>query len=396
MSSLDRVAEPGELVDHEVVDNAVKITKDLFDRAEEAERLERLPDENIDALRNAGILRLTAPRTVGGRQASAETTLRVTEQLATGCGSTAFVTSLYAVAPYLIGRMSDECQAEVFAKDDSMVVNTFNPGGNAEPDGDGFRLSGKWPFCTGQHHADWAVMSAFVPTGDVFPDIGFCLVPRSEFTSSDDWQVTGLAGTGSATLTLPETFVPSHRVMLLSDLLGGNFSSTLANTNPYYRAPILPLPFAGLAGVALGLAQAAFDLLSERIGRRAITYTTYFRQADATVTHLQMAEVQMKIDEAAFHALRVAQIADRNDPDLDLEARARCRADCAWVLRRCKEATDMVQAASGASAIHRRDPLQRIIRDMNAYSVHSLLLFSTNAELYGRVLSGVDPGTPFV
>jgi hypothetical protein len=50
--------------------------------------------------------------------------------------------------------------------------------------------------------------------------------------------------------------------------------------------------------------------------------------------------------------------------------------------------------ASGASAIYLSDPLQQIVRDLGALSAHAFLTFGTNAELYGRVLCGLEPEAP--
>ena len=82
----------------------------------------------------------------------------------------------------------------------------------------------------------------------------------------------------------------------------------------------------------------------------------------------------MKVDQARFHAQRLAATAGLTMADLDLEARARCRADMGWTVRLCREASDIVQSASGANAVAMKDPLQRVLRDMQVISVHSLLL----------------------
>jgi alkylation response protein AidB-like acyl-CoA dehydrogenase len=311
--------------------------------------------------------------------------------------STAFVADVYASVPFLVCLFPDQAQDDVFGGDGSpKLINTFNPGGGATRTDGGFVLSGKWPFATGQHHADWAIMSAVTNRPDDTMDIGFFLAPRSEFECLDDWQVTGMGGTGSATLSVGETFVPSHRALFISDLLAGNFESTLAREDPYYQVPVLAFTLAGLAGTATGAAEGILDLFKARVPRRGITYTTYTSQAEAPVTHLQMAEAQMKADEARFHADRIVAIAESGGTDIPLAIRARCRADAAWAVRLAREVAEIVHSASGASAIHRRDPLQRMLRDIQAFSVHSLMLATTNAELYGRVLCGMDPGTPFV
>jgi len=391
-------AIPGTLtlLDDDLVTTAREIATELAKQADEAERLERLPDENVEALEVSGLLGATIPRSFGGLQASPSAFGGVLEELARGCASTSFVASVYLSAAYAVSLFPDEAQADVFLSGNSRTILALNPGGGIHQTNEGAVLSGRWPFCSGQHHAGWGLVTGLTTKADGTPDVGFFLVPRSEFQAASDWQVTGLAATGSNTLSLEGTVVPPHRMLLLSDLEAGRFESSLVQNDPYYQTPLLVFAAAGLAGTPVGIAAAALDHFSGRIGRRGITYSQYTCQADATITHFQMAEATMKLDEARFHAHRLVQGAEEAGPDLDLLTRARCRADLAWTVRLCREVTDIVQIASGANAIHRRDPLQRIIRDMQALSVHSLMLANTNAELYGRVLCGRDPGIPFV
>lgn len=391
-----RTVNESDLTDAQLVQAARDLAPVIAARAEEAERLGRLPDETVADLDDAGITRLTLPRRFGGCQASAATLLEVIHQLARVCTSTSFVADVYASVPFLVCLLPDQAQEDVFGNGGSpKLINTFNPTSAAATRVDGgFVLTGKWPFCTGQHHADWAIMSAVTTRPDDTVDVGFFLVPRAEFGCLEDWQVTGMCGTGSATLTLGETFVPAHRSLLISDLLAGNFTSTLARDDPYYQVPVLAFTLAGMAGTATGTAEGILDVFKERVPRRGITYTTYTIQSEAPITHLQMAEAQMKLDQARFHGDRVVATAHGGQTITPL-LQARCQADTAWSIRLAKEVADIVQSASGASAIHRRDPLQRMLRDMQAYALHSLTLASTNAEQYGRVLCGLAPTMPF-
>ena len=65
-------------------------------------------------------------------------------------------------------------------------------------------------------------------------------------------------------------------------------------------------------------------------------------------------------------------------------------------MRECRTAVELLADASGASSIQRSVPIQRIARDMRALSIHAALSCTTNLEVYGRVLVGVDPLTPFL
>jgi hypothetical protein len=110
-----------------------------------------------------------------------------------------------------------------------------------------------------------------------------------------------------------------------------------------------------------------------------------------------MAAASMKVDQAGFHAGRsVATVPQVAENPGDITLRVRCRADAAWATELCRKAVAIVRSASGAGAIRLQDPLSRISADIEALAVHSFLLHSTNAELYGRVLCGLPPEVPFV
>lgn len=390
------LGEPGAITT-EVVETASRLVPLLQSNAEEARRLARPTDEAIAALEDSGLLMLMAPKVRGGRQVPLSTFIDVGEELARGCASTTWVASIYIGTLYMVAGFSDEAQDEVYSVGTPKTLAAFNPAGEAVPVSGGYRLTGTWRFCSGQHHADWALLSSLIMRDGRPPTPAQFLVPRGECRSADDWQVSGLSGTGSASLSTEGVFVPEHRVLPFSDPTTVlSLSKTLAD-DPYFRMPFIPFFATGATGTPLGMARAALDLMKDRVQKRGITYTPYTRQADATITHLQMDSAVMKLDQARFHSERaaatVALVAE--DPS-DTALRVRCRADAAWTALLCREVVEIVQQASGASAIHRKDPLSRIVSDIQALSVHSFILHSTNAELHGRVLCGLEPGVAFI
>ena len=215
----------------------------------------------------------------------------------------------------------------------------------------------------------------------------------------DDWHVSGLAGSGSNSVVAHGVQVPAHRVLPLGPLLGGSFPSRRNTADPFYGMPVLLLFCAWTAAGALGPARAALSEFGERIHQRGISYTFYERQHEAPLTHLQFAEAELKVScaellTAEFVALIESRVADGTP--YTPEERARIRAQCGYVARLCKEAVDLIGSASGASSLRREAPVQRAVRDLNALNLHSFVNPAANLELYGRVLSGLEPGTPFL
>lgn len=374
------------------VEPAAELVPQLLARAPKSRALGRLTDDVVAALESSGLLLTLAPKRRGGAQAPLGSFVRIQEELARGCGSTSWVTGVYAAALYMLGSFTDEAQDEVYSSAHPKLVAAFKPEGMAAKVTGGYRLTGTWRFCSGQHHAEWGLLSS-ISVLDGVPHPAQFLVPKADWVSADDWDVTGLSGTGSDTLSVRDAFVPEHRVLPLA----GQSRSASLGSDPYFQVPFIPLFVAGATGTPLGLARAAADLFGSRARTRGITYSPYERQVEATITHLQMDTVSMKLDQARFHAGRAVATVPlvAADPG-DVLLRARCRADAAWVTKLCHELVSTVRFASGSSSISFKDPLSLIVSDMDALAVHSFLVHSTNAELYGRVLCGLDPGVPFI
>src|SRR5439155_1338907 len=75
----------------------------------------------------------------------------------------------------------------------------------------GWRLSGRYTFSSGCDFAQWAILGAFLGEAGDPRTIAYLLVPLAEIEIVDDWQVLGLAGTGSKSLLLHDVFIPEHR-----------------------------------------------------------------------------------------------------------------------------------------------------------------------------------------
>ncbi|MGW2221006.1 acyl-CoA dehydrogenase, partial [Nonomuraea sp. NPDC001684] len=98
-------------------------------------------------------------------------------------------------------------------------------------------------------------------------------------------------------------------------------------------------------------------------------------------------------------AHRLSATVDAKDADSaqwTIEERVRARADMGAVCRLAKEAVDILATASGGSSIYSDVPIQRIARDVHAVNQHALMHPNTNAELYGRILCGLEPDTLYI
>ncbi|MEU1163534.1 acyl-CoA dehydrogenase family protein [Streptomyces sp. NPDC005921] len=367
-----------------------------------AEQGRRVTGEVVEALADAGLHRMNVPRHYGGYQSSLRTQVDALSEVSAACGSAGFMALIQAGCAFIAALFPDEAQDEIFTGPAVRVGGTLIPGAKAVAVDGGYVVSGNSPFATGCQDADWHLLTALSDTGDTGggpPEMLWLAVPMSDLKVLDDWNVTGLAGSGSNTVVAQDVHVPAHRVLPLGPLLAGAFPSRRNGADPFYRMPVLLLFCAWTAANALGLARAALTEFGERIHRRGITYTFYERQHEAPVTHLQYAEAEMKVSSAELLTADFVELIESRAADgtpYTAQERARMRAQCGYLVRLCKEAADLIGSASGASSLHREVPVQRIVRDLNALSLHSFVNPTANLELYGRVLSGLDAGTPFL
>lgn len=359
----------------------------------------RLHEETIEAIADAGVLKMRVPTRYGGYESDMRTVVEVIAELGRGDGSASWTAAVWAISAWMVGLFPDEVQDEIFSTPDVRVTGILSPNALAVPTTGGVIVNGQWPFNSGCQQSHWNTNAAVRPLPDGGYEPVMIAVPISELEIVDDWYTAGLRGSGSVTTIARDLFVPDERVLPMGPVLQGIHRSKLNANKPIYRAPFMPTACATVSAPALGLAKAAKDAFFERLPNRKITYTSYEKQREAPITHLQVAEASIKIDEAEFHALRAADLVDTKGPTGEpwtMEERARVRSDLGAVCQRAKEAVDILNTASGGSSIYSSVPIQRIERDVQTLNLHAILHPNTNLELYGRILCGLEPNTVYI
>jgi 3-hydroxy-9,10-secoandrosta-1,3,5(10)-triene-9,17-dione monooxygenase len=392
---------PEQLSHDELVARAAALAPQLRERVLEAEQTRKVPPANIEAVRKAGLFRVLQARCYGGHQQSLRTHIDTIAAVGQGCGSTAWCMGVIHAHSWLMAHFPQAAQEETYgANPDAIISAVIAPRGQAKPAKGGYVLNGVWPFGSGSQHADFLFLgAAMLNEGGDVADEGDLLVPSRDVTIKDDWNVTGLRGTGSCTLVAKDVFVPEHRYLSLRGLIAGNTPGAALHDGWLYKSAGVPVLTLALAPCSLGIARAALDAFKQRLPGREVAYTEHEKQIEMPVTHVQAAEAATKIDVAEALLYRCAdeiEAAARRGEMMEFTRRARVRADCAWAVRQCLEAVETLYLASGGSGIADSSSLGRAWRDLHAVNMHGLLNLQTNMELYGRVVLGLKPNTPLI
>jgi alkylation response protein AidB-like acyl-CoA dehydrogenase len=381
----------------ELVARAAALVPMLLERAAEAEREQRISDEAYDAVAEAGILKMCAPKRYGGYEIDFQTQCDALAQLARGCPSTSWVATIASAMGWMVGTYPDEAQEEIFGDGDPRISGGFSPTGTGVREDGGLVLNGRWPYNTGGLNSRWTLVNAVVADEGAEPMPYSCFVRSEELKNLGDWRATGMAGTGSNTVVAEDVFVPAYRTRPLPELVEAVPTPRHNSDNPYYGHPVVPVLAVNAGGTFLGIAQGALEAFMERLPGRPITYTNYELQSEAPITHLEVGEAALTIESADAHVRRACEILDTHVAGpLSVADRVKARAHVGFSTGLARQAVDILFNASGASAIQEQVLIQRYQRDIQALANHAVMHSSTNVELYGRVLCGLEPNTPIV
>jgi 3-hydroxy-9,10-secoandrosta-1,3,5(10)-triene-9,17-dione monooxygenase len=370
-------------------------------RADDTERLRRLPSETERDLHRAGLFRILQPKRVGGAELDYVALVDFAAALARGDASVAWNVANLGSHHWMLGMFEPSAQDLIWDADpDVLIASSFVfPAGKARKVVGGFQLSGRWPFSSGVEPSDWNMLAGIVMSDDDADpsEYRIFLVHKRDYRIIDTWNSTGLCGTGSHDVEIATPlFVPDHLTLAVSAVAGGPTPGSAVNPGVLYRLPVFALfPFV-LTGIALGNAQACLDDYVTSARTRASNYNRA-KLADFQSTQIKVAEAGAKIDaaERIMRGICIEATADAAHGHIpDLLTKTRYRRDGAFAVNLCTEAVTLLFGASGAGALYNGNALQRQFRDAHAVNAHIAFNFDAAGSNFGRVALGFQSENP--
>jgi alkylation response protein AidB-like acyl-CoA dehydrogenase len=372
-----------------LLDRARSLIPAVAARAPEAAAARRLSPETIADFHAAGILRILQPRRFGGLEGRFSIFSRIVEELSYGCASAGWVYAVLAEHQWIIAAYPEQAQIDVWGEDPAAVASSsLAPRAAARRAAGGWRISGRYSFSSGCDYAQWAIIGAFLGQMGDPRTIAYLLVPLAEVEIVDDWQVLGLAGTGSKSLALDDVFVPEHRVVMLADLYAGTTPGALVHPQyPAVRAPRGYLVAYSLPPVAIALGRRGLDIACRQLAGRVSRGVT--RLKDSEVVQMAVGEAAAAI-EAATLLLYVGRRATTEAVSSGrriAEAEALGpRRDMVFAQHQVAAAIDRLCELAGARWVYDEDPLGAIRRDLTTIVTHHAASRQAAYAAYGRAL----------
>ena len=382
----------------ELISRARSLAPKLRERAVKAERDREIPRESVEEYLDAGLIHVLQPKRWGGYEHDHEVAFDVSIELGKStCASSAWVLNYLADHACILALFPEEAQHDVWSENNAACIATSAaPTGKVTVVAGGYRLDGRWSWCSGLRHSHWILIGGLAfREGEDHPDMRLYLVPVSQVKQDDTWYCSGLRGTGSITSVLDNVFVPEHRSVSFSTLRDANSPGSKVNTNPIYRTPFIAVHSYALLGPALGSARGAYADFVEWTRQRYLTYTQ-LAIAQHVPVQLKVAEIGAQIDAAELLARRALATARKDYSGMSLETRTLLRRDFTYAMRMLRDAMDELINISGSSGLLDNNSAQRCWRDVHAIGSHVVMNWDVPAENFGRSQFGLplNPAYP--
>jgi 3-hydroxy-9,10-secoandrosta-1,3,5(10)-triene-9,17-dione monooxygenase len=354
----------------------------------------RVPQENIDALQEAGFFLALQPRHFGGFELDPQDFFRMQMAIAEACMSTAWAGGIVAVHAFQIALMDERAQQDVWGDDiHTRISSSYAPMGKVEPVEGGFKFSGRWGWSSGCDHCTWVLLGGILPDGSYRT----FLVPDSDYRIEDTWHSMGLRGTGSNDIVVEDAFVPDYRTHKQNDGFAGTNPGVSDDSADLYRLPWAQLFIRVVSTPAIGAARDALSLYTNLVRGKASGDIT--KLAGDTGTQMRIAQATNQIDEMTAVMLRnfdtmTAQLVAGEE--IPLDQRILYRYQASLVIEKCMAVVDSLFSSAGGSSVFEGSEIQQRFLDIHTARAHVANNPTSFARNLGAVALGADNTDFFV
>ena len=373
-----------------ILSRAIELYAFLDERSARNEDAGCLSDDTVAALRDGGFFSLMVPHARGGVEASPTRGIEVIEALSRADGSPAWVVlacnvATAAAAAYLGGAESEE----VFSGPPPIIAGQGAPNGKALPEGDGFRVTGRWNYGSGILHASHVHACAMIMDGDAprrlpsgDPEIRMFVIDPRDVQLHRDWDVVGLRATASIDYSVSGAFVTekmTYPARSNSSAIGGDL----------YKLGIPGFALIGHTGFALGTGRRSLDEIA-KIAQSSIGFGRNLSSSDKFLQDYASAEASLLSARAfVLDVWTKAEDMLRNAGSIDVRQMTLLRLALVHSTDVAAEVCTFAYRAAGGQAL-RRGALERCLRDIMAAAQHIHVSPKILADC-GREISGLAP-----
>lgn len=377
-----------------VLDAVRAIGPSIAERSSEIERERRLPLDIVEMIKPTGAFRMYAPAELNGPAVSPWESLEVISELAYHDGAVGWCSMIGSTTSLMSYRMGAEHLHDVFGSVDSIAGGFVPPMGRAVPVDGGLKVTGRWAWGSGTQHCTYVGGGCLVVDENGTPTARedglaapFVFFSPDDVEWLDNWDVSGMQGTGSGDYQVSEVFVPEGRWVEL--LEGTKRSDHALGTISFFGVLAC-----GVASCAVGIGRRAIDELVDLAGAKkpqgsskSLASRTPV-QADVAIAEAKLRSAWSFMNETVADSWESAQ---QLTPPTDEQKRL-LRLSATHATQTAAEVAELMYKAAGGAAVYKTSPIQRTFRDAYVATQHAMVAPRT-MEMYGRMKLGLDTNT---
>src|SRR5215213_10100094 len=320
---------PATIHVNDLLDTVSQMGPILSQHLDEQEHDRRISRTVLNTLREAGLLRLFTPKSLGGFETDPITAAEVVEAVARHNTAAGWCLMVANTSAWWCNRLPAKGVEELYKNGpDVFIAGAFHPPMKATPVDGGYLINGRSPLTSNVHEADWIFVTAFVmeqgqmKLNNGIPEIIGVFMKSGECRIIDTWQTLGMKATDSNDVAADDVFVPNH---LLYPLMP-EFHASSYYKGKLYKFPAIGASIASLiAPVALAVARNAIEELKLQADKKVpMGSAVSIRERGTVQKKLGLAEAFVQSSRAYLHQ-EIAACWDKtlNGEKVSMEQRAR-------------------------------------------------------------------------
>ncbi len=384
-----------------LLESAIEIGPVISQYIDEDENNRRISKPVLQALREAGLLRMFLPKSLGGSETDPLTTAKVVEEVARHNTAAAWSVMVANVSTWWSSRLPEKGIEEIYKNGpETFIAGAFHPPMKATHVQGGYSINGKSPLTSNVHEAHWIFVTAFVmEQGQMkmhngIPEVIGVFMNPADCEIIDTWYTLGMKATDSNDVAANDVFVPDHR----SFPLAPEFEANSHYKSPLYKFPAIGASIASLtAPVALAVARNAIQEL-KALAEKKVPFGSMvsIRERGSVQKKLGMAEAFVQSSRAyLFHTITTYWNKTMAGEKLTLEERAEMLLAVTHTNQTCVQAVDLMYSAAGSTGIYTKNKLAHYFTDIQVIRQHG---FSNDSryETAAQIYFGLQPDLPVI
>lgn len=339
---------------------------EIRSRRAELHALGHIPDDIVAQFQAIGLYRAFVPEQFGGGEMTPADFLRSIELISAADGSAGWVASFGFASKYL-ASLPAATLAELYrATPDVVFAGAVFPPQAATPEGEAYRVKGRWGFGSGSMGASVIGVGIRIE-GESGGLPRMAVMPREQVRIEENWDTIGMFATGSHDLVIDDVLVPKEWTLIR----GAPPSIDTAA----YRYPTMAMAAQVLAIVGAGVAREAIDEVVRLATRKSsITGAPSMADRPAFQSALAQMEAQLRSARAWFYEEtdamwdRVTSGSEVTPADV-----AALRIASTHVAKTGADVARRAFEMAGTTGIFNSHPLSRLLLDALVVAQHAFM-----------------------